>query len=149
MVRSIWRQAVLWLCHSSVWRSDVWRFVRDYGVCFLPIILLGYITLESYQIDFRSMYLAGKSVVFGLDPYVNYVGVRADFYGPINSESHAYSGFRYPPLAALAFMPLGMLPYESAKLWFTVAMLLAVVLLIFHFVQASGCLRCQRVRFCL
>jgi hypothetical protein len=83
------------------------------------------------------MYLAGKSVVFGLDPYVNYVGVRADFYGPINSESHAYSGFRYPPLAAIAFVPLGLLPYESAKLWFTVAMLLAVVLLIFHFVKAS------------
>ena len=137
MVRSIWRQA-LRLCHSSAWWSDVWRFVRDYGVCFLPIVLLGYITFESYQIDFRSMYLAGKSVVLGLDPYVNYVGVRADFYGPINSESNAYSGFRYPPLAAIAFVPLGMLPYESAKLWFTVAMLAAVVLLISHFVKASG-----------
>ncbi len=127
------RQAILRLCQSS----DVWRFGQVYGVCFLPIIFLGYIALESYQIDFRSMYLAGKSVVVGLDPYINYVGMRADFYGPINAESQAYSGFRYPPLAALVFVPLGALPYLTARLLFTLTMLFFTVLLSFHFVRRS------------
>ncbi|EDX84158.1 hypothetical protein S7335_1855 [Synechococcus sp. PCC 7335] len=124
---------VLRLCQSS----DVWRFTRIYGVYFLPIVFLGYITLESYQIDFRSMYLAGKSALLGLDPYVNYVGVRADFYGPINSESQTYSGFRYPPLAALVFSPLGALPYQNAKVLFTLIVLVFAVLLSFHFVRRS------------
>ncbi len=126
-------QTILRLCQSS----DIWRFGQVYGVCFLPIIFLGYIALESYQIDFRSMYLAGKSVVVGLDPYVNYVGMRADFYGPVNSESYAYSGFRYPPLAALVFAPLGALPYMAARLLFTLTMLFFTVLLSFHFVRRS------------
>ena len=126
-------QPILRLCQNS----DIWRFAQVYGVCFLPVIFLGYIALESYQIDFRSMYLAGKSVVLGLDPYVNYVGVRADFYGPVNSESAAYSGFRYPPLAALAFAPLGGLSYLTARLLFTLTMLLFAVLLSFHFVRRS------------
>ncbi|MBE9064633.1 glycosyltransferase family 87 protein [cf. Phormidesmis sp. LEGE 11477] len=133
MAYSIWRKHALRLCQGS----DIWQFVRIYGVCFLPIIFLGYITLESYQIDFRSMYLAGKSALLGLDPYVNYVGMRADFYGPINAESQAYSGFRYPPLAALFFLPLGALPYQSAKVLFTLVILGLAVLLSFHFVRRS------------
>lgn len=128
-----WCKDALRLCQ----RSDLWQFVRIYGVCFLPIVFLGYITLESYQIDFRSMYLAGKSTLLGLDPYVNYVGVRADFYGPINSESQAYSGFRYPPIAALVFLPLGALPYQIAKVLFTLTVLFFVALLVFHFARRS------------
>ena len=133
MAHSTWLKQALRSCQ----RSDLWQFVRLYGVYFLPIVFLGYITLESYQIDFRSMYLAGKSTLLGLDPYVNYVGVRANFYGPINSESQAYSGFRYPPLAALVFSPLGTLPYQSAKVLFTLIVLFFAVLLSFHFVKRS------------
>lgn len=117
------------------WRQDCLQFCRDYGVCFLPIVFLSYIAIESYQIDFRSMYLAGKSVVQGLDPYINYVGVNPEFYGPVNSGSEPFSGFRYPPLAAITFAPLGLLPYTTARFTFTAAMLVCLVGLIFYLVR--------------
>lgn len=122
---------------SPLWRKDIAHFCGNYLVYFLPIVFLVYLTLESYQIDFRSFYLAGKSVLEGLDPYLNYVGVRPEFYGPINSETAPFSGFRYPPLAALIFAPLGMLPYATAKALFTLAMLITLGLLGFGLVRRS------------
>lgn len=122
---------------SPSWRKDIAQFCRHYLVYFLPITFLVYLTLESYQIDFRSFYLAGKSVLQGLDPYLNYVGVRPEFYGPINAETAPFSGFRYPPLAALLFAPLGWLPYATAKALFTLGMLIALGLLGFGLVQRS------------
>jgi len=122
------------MAHKA-WRKDCLQFCRTYGVCFLPIVFWGYIAIESYQIDFRSMYLAGKSVVYGLDPYVNYVGVRPDFYGPVNSESQIYSGFRYPPLAALFFVVWGLLPYTLARFSFTAVMLVCLIGLVFYLVR--------------
>ncbi|NJL48539.1 MAG: DUF2029 domain-containing protein [Leptolyngbyaceae cyanobacterium SM2_5_2] len=121
----------------SAWRRDVVRFGRHYLVYFLPVTFLIYLLLESYQIDLRSFYLAGKSVILGLDPYLNYVGVRPEFYGPVNSETAPFSGFRYPPLAALVFAPLGWFPYTLAKTLFTLAMLGLLGLLSFHLVRRS------------
>jgi len=122
---------------SSLWRKDITRFCRNYLVYFLPVTFLLYLLLESYQIDFRSFYLAGKSVLLGLDPYLNYVGVRPEFYGPVNSETAPFSGFRYPPMAALVFAPLGWLPYATARVLFTLAMLALLGLLSFHLVRRS------------
>lgn len=122
---------------STLWRQDWGRFSRQYLVYFLPITFLIYLTLESYQIDFRSFYLAGKSVLFGLDPYLNYVGIRPEFYGPINAETAPYSGFRYPPFAALMFAPLALFPYAVAKALFTLAMLISLGLLGFGLVRRS------------
>jgi hypothetical protein len=119
------------------WRKDLTYFCHHYLVYFLPITYLVYLTLESYQIDFRSFYLGGKSVLLGLDPYLNYVGVRPEFYGPVNSETAPFSGFRYPPLAALVLAPLGSLPYAVAKALFTLAMLILLGLLSFHLVRRS------------
>lgn len=116
---------------------DLRRFAQVYLVYFLPVGFLVYLMLESYQIDFRSFYLAGKSVGLGLDPYLNYVGVRPEFYGPMNSETAPFSGFRYPPLAALAFAPLGELPYPTAKLVFTLAMVVVLGLISFAMVRRS------------
>ncbi len=110
----------------TLWRQDLGRFFRQYLIYFLPITFLIYLTLESYQIDFRSFYLTGKSVLFGLDPYLNYVGIRPEFYGPINAETAPYSGFRYPPFAALMFAPLALFPYAVAKALFTLAMLISL-----------------------
>ncbi len=122
---------------SLSWRRDAARFCKDYLVYFLPVTFLVYLLLESYQIDFRSFYLAGKSVHLGLDPYLNYVGVRPEFYGPVNSETAPFSGFRYPPLAALVFAPLGWFPYATAKALFTLIMLGLLGLLSFHLVRRS------------
>jgi hypothetical protein len=121
----------------SSWRQDAVRFCQTYLVYFLPITFLVYLILESYQIDFRSFYLGGKSVLLGLDPYLNYVGVRPDFYGPVNSELAPFSGFRYPPLAALVFAPIASLPYQTAKALFTLAMIATLGLLSFHQVRQS------------
>lgn len=119
---------------SRLW-PDLRRFAGSYLMYFLPVGFLVYLTLESYQIDFRSFYLAGKSAVLGLDPYLNYVGLRPEFYGPMNSETAPFSGFRYPPLAALAFAPLGALPYPVAKGVFTLAMVLLLGLISFAMVR--------------
>ncbi|MGF1568863.1 MAG: glycosyltransferase family 87 protein [Nodosilinea sp.] len=113
------------------------RFGQTYLVYFLPVTFLAYLMLESYQIDFRSFYLAGKSVLLGLDPYLNHVGVRPEFYGPVNAEADPASGFRYPPLAALVFAPLGAMPYPTAKVVFTLAMVATLGLLSFHLVRRS------------
>jgi ABC-type multidrug transport system fused ATPase/permease subunit len=122
---------------TSGWRRDGVRFCQNYLVYFLPITFLVYLILESYQIDFRSFYLGGKSVLLGLDPYLNYVGVRPEFYGPVNSELAPFSGFRYPPLAALVFAPIASLPYQTAKALFTLAMIATLGLLSFHMVRQS------------
>lgn len=105
------------------WRS----FLSHYGIYCLPVVVLSYVALESYQIDYRAFYLAGKSVLLGLDPYLNYVGLRPEFYAPINAEDAAFSAFRYPPLAALLFAPLALFPYGVSKLVFTLLMLALVV----------------------
>lgn len=119
------------------WRRDVIYFCQNYLAYFLPIIFLVYLILESYQIDFRSFYLAGKSVQLGLDPYLNYVGVRPEFYGPVNAETAPFSGFRYPPLAALVFAPLALMEYQTAKALFTLAMIVLLGVLSFHLVRRS------------
>lgn len=122
---------------ASHLQRDLVRFCRTYLVYFLPITFLAYLILETYQIDFRSFYLAGKSVLLGLDPYLNYVGVRPEFYGPVNSELSPASGFRYPPLAALVFAPLGTMAYQTAKAIFSLAMLAILGVLAFHFARQS------------
>jgi hypothetical protein len=119
------------------WRQDVAKFCQTYLVYFLPITFLVYLILESYQIDFRAFYLGGKAVLLGLDPYLNYVGVRPEFYGPVNAELSPASGFRYPPLAALVFAPIASLPYQTAKALFTLAMIATLGVVSFHLVRQS------------
>lgn len=114
------------------------RFLRDYGIYGLPLVFLIYLALESFQIDFRAFYLAGKAVLLGLDPYLNHVGSRPEFYAPVNAEDYAYSAFRYPPLAALLFAPLALLPYTASKLVFTLLMWLLLGGIGYQMVVRSG-----------
>ena len=44
---------------------------KEYLIYFAPVIVLVYLILESYQIDFRVFYVAGKSVLY---PQVNKLG---------------------------------------------------------------------------
>jgi len=122
---------------DSSLRADAVRFGRVYGVYFFPLAFLVYLILETYQIDCRSFYLAGKSVLWGLDPYLNYVGVHPEFYGPVNAELSPASGFRYPPLAALLFAPMGLVEYQTAKALFSLAMVFFLGLLAFGMARHS------------
>ncbi len=76
-----------------------------YIIAISPIFLIFYISNETYAIDYRAFYLAGKSVLNNLNPYLNHISLSSDFYGPINSELSKFSGWKYPPLASYFFTP--------------------------------------------
>ena len=86
-----------------------------YIISLSPIFLIFYISNETYAIDYRAFYLAGKSVLNNLNPYLNHIALNSDFYGPVNSELSKFSGWKYPPIASYLFAPLATLPYELSK----------------------------------
>ena len=106
-----------------------------YIIVLSPIFLIFYISNETYAIDYRAFYLAGKSVLNNLNPYLNHISLSSDFYGPINSELFKYSGWKYPPLASYIFAPLASLPYELSKNIFNLISLLSISLLTFFIIK--------------
>ncbi len=102
-----------------------------YIIALSPIFLIFYISNETYAIDYRAFYLAGKSVLNNLNPYLNHISLSSDFYGPINAELSKFSGWKYPPLASYIFTPLAYLPYELSKNIFNLISLLSASLLTF------------------
>ena len=106
-----------------------------YIIALSPIFLIFYISNETYAIDYRAFYLAGKSVLNNLNPYLNHISLSSDFYGPINSELSKFSGWKYPPLASYLFAPLASLPYEISKNIFNLISLLSVSLLTFFIIK--------------
>ena len=108
---------------------------NKYIISLCPIFLIFYISNETYAIDFRAFYLAGKSVLNNLNPYLNHISLDSDFYGPINSELSKYSGWKYPPLASYLFAPFAMLPYELSKNLFNFISLLSGSLIIYLFIK--------------
>ena len=102
-----------------------------YVIGLSPIFLIFYISNETYAIDYRAFYLAGKSALNNLNPYLNHISLNSDFYGPINSELSKYSGWKYPPLATYLFTPFAKLPYELSKNLFNLISLLSGYLLTF------------------
>ena len=44
-----------------------------YIIALSPIFLIFYISNETYAIDYRAFYLAGKSVINNLNPYLNHI----------------------------------------------------------------------------
>jgi hypothetical protein len=111
--------------------------VKEYLIYFAPVILLVYLVLESYQIDFRVFYVAGKSVLYHLDPYLNQVSKFPELYVPINAHDAPTSGFIYPPFAALLFAPLGLFSYAIAKMIFSLIIIFILVIICFHFLHKS------------
>ncbi len=118
-------------------RADVARFFREYFIYLLPSAFIIYLVLESYQIDFRSYYIAGKAILFGLDPYINHVNNYPEFYTPINANDAPGSGFIYLPFASLLFVPFGALRYANAKLYYSILILLILWGLLFELVRQS------------
>ena len=106
-----------------------------YILALSPIFLIFYISNETYAIDYRAFYLAGKSVLNNLNPYLNHISLSSDFYGPINSELSKFSGWKYPPLASYIFTPLATLPYELSKNIFNLISLLSISLLTFFIIK--------------
>ena len=106
-----------------------------YIIALSPIFLIFYISNETYAIDYRAFYLAGKSVLNNLNPYLNHISLSSDFYGPINSELSKFSGWKYPPLASYIFTPLASLPYEISKNIFNLISLLSISLLTFFIIK--------------
>ena len=106
-----------------------------YIIALSPIFLVFYISNETYAIDYRAFYLAGKSVLNNLNPYLNHISLSSDFYGPINSELSKFSGWKYPPLASYIFTPLATLPYELSKNIFNLISLLSISLVTFFIIK--------------
>ena len=109
----------------------------DYLICISPLALILYISNESYAIDFRAFYLAGKSILEGYNPYLNYIHIDNNFYGPINSELSYYSGWKYLPLTTYLFLPLSLLKYELSKNLFNFISLGLLTLTIFFAIKIS------------
>ena len=106
-----------------------------YILAISPIFLIFYISNETYAIDYRAFYLAGKSVLNNLNPYLNHISLSSDFYGPINAELSKFSGWKYPPLASYIFAPLASLPYELSKNIFNLISLFSISLLTFFIIK--------------
>ena len=108
---------------------------NKYIISLSPIFLIFYISNETYAIDFRSFYLAGKSVLNNLNPYLNHISLNIDFYGPVNSELSKFSGWKYPPIASYLFTPFATLPYEFSKNLFNFISLLSISLLTYFVIK--------------
>jgi len=117
---------------NSIKKKIEWE---KYIIALSPIFLIFYISNETYAIDYRAFYLAGKSVLNNLNPYLNHISLSSDFYGPINSELSKFSGWKYPPLASYIFVPLASLPYELSKNIFNLISLLSISLLTFFIIK--------------
>ena len=108
---------------------------EKYIIALSPIFLIFYISNETYAIDYRAFYLAGKSVINNLNPYLNHISISSDFYGPINAELSKFSGWKYPPLASYFFAPLASLPYEISKNIFNLVSLLSITFITFFIIK--------------
>lgn len=118
-------------------KPSLTKFIREYFIYLLPSVFIVYLVLESYQIDFRPYYVAGKAVLSGLDPYINHVNAYPEFYTPVNASRSPGSGFLYPPFAALLFAPFALMPYLTAKIVYSAITLVILWLLLFELVQHS------------
>ena len=106
-----------------------------YIIALSPIFLIFYISNETYAIDYRAFYLAGKAVLNNLNPYLNHISSNFDFYGPVNSELSKFSGWKYPPLASYIFTPLASLPYEISKNFFNLISILSITFITFLIIK--------------
>ncbi len=118
-----------------LFNSRIAKFFREYFIYLLPSVFIIYLVLESYQIDFRPYYVAGKAVLYGLDPYINHVNQYPEFYTPLNASDFPGSGFIYPPFAALLFAPLALLRYTTAKIVYSSIGLLTLGFLLYQLVK--------------
>lgn len=123
---------------SRSFKQDLLRFMQTYFIYLMPSVFIIYLVLESYQIDFRPYYIAGKSVLYGLDPYINHVTQYPEFFTPVNANESSTSGFIYLPVTALFFAPFALFPYSTAKIVYSSFILIILWLLLFELVRHSN-----------
>ena len=84
---------------------------------------------NSLQMDFAARYAAIRSLMAGLDPYLNNLQTSVALWDGIATSTH--SRYLYPPSLALLLYPLGVLPYHAAKIvWMFVGLFALTVALI-------------------
>ncbi len=78
------------------------------------------------QMDFSAYYTAGQALNYGLSPYLNNLSNQPPLWDGI--AHFRFSRFLYPPLAAVLFQPLALLPYASAKfVWMAINLACLIV----------------------
>lgn len=96
--------------------------MRRSHIVIISVFLISSITfcLFFYQMDFRAFYTAGKSIILGLNPYMN-----NELEGLIDAcEQRNVSRFIYPPGAAYFFTFFSFFTYPIAKLIWTLVLIL-------------------------
>lgn len=126
------------MSRTSAFLKDILRFMQAYFIYLLPSVFIIYLVLESYQIDFRAYYIAGKAVLYSLNPYINHVGKYPEFFVPVNAGEAPTSGFVYLPMTALFFVPLALFSYSTAKIIYSSFILIVLWLLLFELVRQSS-----------
>lgn len=130
---------------------NFYLFIKHHFIYFAPLVYICFLVVESYQMDFRAFYVAGRSTLLGLDPYLNPVGDYPELFAAGNADYRVTSGFIYPPFAALVFILLGWIPsYTVARCIFSLLMIFALIG-IFYFVQLQSNIDSKGVSilFCL
>ena len=112
--RLSWQNLYNKIVKSSI---SILKFLKKYIIYFAPAIFLLILVFDSYQMDFRALYVAGKSVIYRLDPYLNHVTDYPELFDSANPNP--WSRYLYPPFGALIFVPFGFLSYSLAKLVFS------------------------------
>lgn len=86
------------------------------------------------QLDFSCMYVAGKAMALGLSPYVNYYYSHRELWD--GCASTPYSRWLYPPITADLFRPISALSYQTAKIIWTIIIILALIMAIYIVVRS-------------
>lgn len=84
--------------------------------------------LQSLQMDLSSNYTAGESLNNGLSPYKNNIVTNPPIWDGIANFKH--SRFLYPPLMAVSFRLLTLMPYLFAKFFWMFFSLLSIILVL-------------------
>lgn len=98
--------------------------------------LAGLCVTGTLQQDFAALWVAGRAVARGLDPYLNFVGEPEGLWDGIGVFRH--SRFLYPPLVADLVRPLAAMPYLAAKAIFTASAVAAFAGIMLAAVRMTG-----------
>jgi len=93
-----------------------------FGLSFIRVIaFLDHFGRYSLQMDFSAFYTAGESLNLGLSPYDNHITQSEPIWDGVDIFTH--SRYLYPPLVAIIFQPIALLPYYYAKqLWMVISL---------------------------
>lgn len=102
-----------------------------FSVLLLSSMHYTFLVMDSFQMDFRAFYVASKSILQGLNPYVNNITKSIEFWDCDNAYS--LSRFIYPPTALVFLFPLSWARYGLSKFLFSCIIGLCLLLLFYIF----------------